>query len=255
MRLLFFLLFISNFLNAQQPFKAKPKYSLPPITKGHDIIFKMHEKYKGKWYKYFTFTQDAIFYNKEGAVEKKEVWYEAAMFPGNLTIKFHSMDSKDGVVFAKRKVTSIKDGIPGEAKPFIHDLLLVGFDVYFLSPKTTCKLLDSLGYNLHIWRTDTMAGRNVYVVGAQQNDNETNQFWIDVEGLYMHKIIYKKGKNIQEVIFADYTLMDGNWVSKTIIFKSNHQLQLIEKYYDISFPKDLKPEIFDPARFSTISWK
>ena len=96
----------------------------------------MYNKYNGKWYKYFTFTQDGTFY-KDGKAEKTEVWHEAAMFPGNLVIKYDSMTSKNGVVFSNYKVCGIKDGVVKAPRSFIHDLLLVGFDVYFLHPSRT----------------------------------------------------------------------------------------------------------------------
>ena len=114
------------------------------INNGTDVINAMYKKYDGgkKWYKYFTFTQDAIFYRNDSVI-KTEVWHEVGSFPGYLAIKFDKKDSKDGLIFAVNKVYSIKDGVAKEPKPFIHDLLLVGFDVYFLKPETTIRILDS----------------------------------------------------------------------------------------------------------------
>ncbi|MGZ3933285.1 MAG: WD40/YVTN/BNR-like repeat-containing protein [Bacteroidia bacterium] len=104
------------------------------LKDGTDVIAAMRNQYAGgKWYKNFTFIQDAIFY-REGKEVKKEQWYEALSFPGNLVIKFNSMESGNGVVFSGNKVTGIKEGKAGESRPFINDLLLVGFDVYFLKP-------------------------------------------------------------------------------------------------------------------------
>ena len=134
----------------------------------------------------------------------------------------------------------------------IHDLLLVGLDVYFLKPEYTCRLLDSLGYNLNVLRKDTFSGRDVYVVGAQKGDNQSRQFWIDAERLYMHKVIYKQGNKINEVIFSDYYRVKKAWFSPTVIFKSNGKLSLIERYYDIQFKKNLQPDMFDPGKFNSL---
>lgn len=222
------------------------------VNNGKDVIAAMHKKYHGKWYTHFTFTQDAFFY-KDGKEERKEVWHEAASFPGKLVIKYDSMNSGNGVVFANNTVTGIKDGVAKSPRPFIHDLLLVGFDIYYLQPEQSCKILDLLGYNLSKVREDVFDGRAVYVVGAEKGNDSIPQFWIDKERLYMHRIIYKKGKQM-DVVFSDYEKMQGYWVAKKVIFKSMGELQMIEKYYNIRFPKNLNATIFDPKLFLQAKW-
>lgn len=225
------------------------------INNGTDVINAMYKKYDGgkKWYKHFSFTQDAIFYRNDSII-KTEVWHEIGSFPGHLAIKFDTKDSKDGVIFSVNKVYSIKDGVAKEPRTFIHDLILVGFDLYFLKPELSTHLLDSIGYNLKEMHVDMFEGRKVYVVGAQPGDEKTPQFWIDAERLYMSRIIYKKKDNVTDCIFGDYAKVDGNWVAKKVTFKNNGKLQLIEKYYDLKFPKELNPDIFDPAKFAQTKW-
>lgn len=222
------------------------------INSGKDVIHAMHKMYHGKWYTFFTFTQDAFFY-KDGKEQKKEVWHEAASFPGKLVIKYDSMKSGNGVVFANHTVTGVKNGIAKTPRAFIHDLLLVGFDVYFLQPELSCKILDSLGYDLNKVREDVFDGRAVYVIGADKGNDTIPQFWIDKERLYMHRIIYKKG-NQMDVVFRDYVKMESNWVAKEVLFKSNGELQMVEKYYNIRFPKNLNEELFDPKKFIEANW-
>jgi hypothetical protein len=238
-----FSLFISSVLFSQQ------------IKNGNDVINAMYKKYDGgkKWYKYFSFTQDAFFYRNDSMI-KKEVWHEIGSFPGYLAIKFDSKEGKDGVIFAVNKVYSIKDGLAKEPRTFIHDLILVGFDAYFLKPEITSHLLDSIGYNLKEFHEDVFEGRKVYVVGAQPGDEKIPQFWIDAERLYLHRIIYKKRENVTDCVFGDYEKVDGNWVAKKVTFKNNGQLQMVEKYYDLKFPKELNSDIFNPAKFAEIKW-
>lgn len=218
---------------------------------GNELIKKMHQAYQGKWYQHFTFSQTMVFYRNDSVV-KKDVWHEAASLPGNLIIKFESKNSKNGVLFSNHQVTSFRNGIASKTTPMIHDLLLIGLDVYFLKPDYTCHLLDSLGYDLRIIRKDTFAGRDVYVVGAEKGNNLSRQFWIDAERLYMHKVIYKQGKSMNEVVFSDYYPIKKAWFSPTIIFKSNGKLSLIERYYDVKFPRKLNPDLFEPSTFNSL---
>lgn len=223
------------------------------IKPGEAVIKAMYNMYNDKWFKHFTFTQDAIFY-KDGKEDKKEVWHEAVTFPGNLVIKYDSMGSKNGVIFTNNTVCSIKDGIAKTPRPFIHDLLLVGFDVYFLQPERSIRLLDSLGYNLKLVHEDVFEGRKVIVVGAEKGDEKSNQFWIDAEHLYMHRVVYNKVTVLMDVVFANYDIIEKNRVAKKVIFKQNGQLILIEQYYNIKFPQKLNMDIYIPEKFSETKW-
>ncbi len=230
-----------SFIAAQTKFKN-----------GNELIKAMHNTYKGKWYKHFTFSQKMEHYRNDSII-KKEVWHEASTLPGNLIIKFDTKNSGNGIIFSNHKVYGLKDGKTTFSSPMVHDLLLVGLDVYFLKPEQTCKILDSIGYNLNKIREDVFEGRKVYVVGADKDDEQTPQFWIDAERLYMHRIIYKKKENVQDVVFGDYTKMNNYWVAKTIYFKMNGKLGLIEKYYDIKFPKTIDSKIYLPENFGNTS--
>lgn len=226
------------------------------MKSGNDVIAAMYKKYDGgkKWYRNFSFTQDAFFYRNDSVI-KKEVWHEVGSFPGYLAIKFDTKDSKDGVIFAVNKVYGIKDGIAKEPKAFIHDLILVGFDAYFLKPEITCRLLDSLGYNLKEIRQDVFDGRKVYVVGAKAGDENSSQFWIDAERWYMHRIIYRKRDNVTDCVFSDYEKVEGNWVAKKVVFKHEGKIQMIEKYYDLKFPKTINADFFNPIKFVNTKWE
>ena len=222
------------------------------INNGRDVLKAMHNAYSGgQWYKNFTFSQETHFI-KDGKEEKMEIWHEAATFPGKLLIKFGTKDSKNGVLFSNQKVNVFSEGKEPFSKPMIHDLLLAAFDVYYLDPKETSHLFDSLGYNLKIAREDDFAGRKVYVVGAIKNDSLSNQFWIDAERFYLHRIIYKQGSNIRDVIFDDYEKIGNYWVAKTVIFKQDGKLNMTEKYYDIKFPKELNGDLFEPEKFNEV---
>ena len=97
-------------------------------------------------------------------------------------------------------------------------------------------------------------GREVYVIGAEGGDDKTPQFWIDTERLYMSRIVYKKKDSVTDCVFSDYTKVEGNWVAKKVTFKHNGEVELIEKYYDLKFPKEINPDIFNPLKFAEIPW-
>ncbi len=239
------------FVCATVSFSQSKKGRKLKYADGKELINAMHKAYSpNKWYKYFTFSQNMEFYRNDSLI-RKDVWHEAYA-PGSLVIKFGSKDSKDGVLFSNFKVHSFELGKEPRSAQRVHDLLLVGLDVYFYEPSKTIKILDSLGYCTSKIHEDVFDGRKVYVVGADKGDLESKQFWIDAERLYMHRIIYDQKGKINDVIFSDYTKMETYWMSKTIIFKTNGKLGLIERYYDIKFPKEINQDWFDAKKFNEV---
>jgi photosystem II stability/assembly factor-like uncharacterized protein len=223
------------------------------ISDGYDAIAAMRNAYAGgRWYRNFTFTQETHFY-KNGKEEKMQLWHEAISSPGKLIIKFDKKDSKNGVLFENYTVHAFKENDTAIHRPMIHDLMLGAFDVYFLKPYETTRILDSLGYNLKLVREDIFNGRKVIVVGAPKGDTLSKQLWIDAERFYLHRIIYKQGgKAPSDVVLSDYQKIENNWVATRVAFKRNGVLEMEEKYFDIKFPKELNKDLFDPKKFNEV---
>lgn len=234
------------------------KSSETETASGFDVITAMHKAYKGgKWYRHFTFSQETNFYRNDSLV-KTEVWHEASSSPGKLLIKFKTKDSPNGVIFADKKVHIFKENEKPRQRAMVHELTLTAFDVYFLEPKETCRLLDSLGFNLKIARKEKFENRNVWVIGAEKNDSISNQIWIDAERFYLHRLIHKQGSSLMDVILSDYKEMKAPgkkfnyYVATKVIFKVNGKLNMNETYYDIKFPNELPADYFNPDKFNSI---
>ena len=232
--------------------KAQEVNSKARFVNGESAIAAVRNAYaEGKWYRNFTFSQHTAFY-KDGKLEKTEIWHEASSSPGKLLIKFNKKDSKDGVLFENNRVHVYKEGKEELNKVSIHDLCLAAFDIYFLKINETTHLLDSLGFNLKICSDSIFNGRKVFVIGAEKNDSTANQLWYDAERFYLHRIIYKKGKGLRDVVLTDYAKIKNNWVATKVIFKENGILNMEEKYFDIKFPKKFSDKTFNPEKFAEV---
>ena len=120
---------------------------MSPPANGRDLIRAMHDHYKGKWYRNLTFRQQSQFY-KNGSMERQETWYEALKAPVGLVIKFGSMESGNGIVFRNDTMFVFKNDTMQIQIRRVHDLLVLGFDVYVDDPETTIRRLGDAGYNL-----------------------------------------------------------------------------------------------------------
>ncbi|HEX3102685.1 MAG TPA: hypothetical protein VHQ01_12865, partial [Pyrinomonadaceae bacterium] len=105
------------------------------IKSGDELITAMQKKYEGKWYKTLTFVQKTIHHQPDGTTTS-EMWHEAMSVPGNLRIDFVDSKTGDGILFADGKLYSYREGKPATGRPFVHPLLVLGFDVY-MQPAAT----------------------------------------------------------------------------------------------------------------------
>ncbi|WP_018477482.1 outer membrane lipoprotein-sorting protein [Pontibacter roseus] len=222
---------------------------------GQQVIEAMHARWQDKWYPNFAFDQKAIFY-ENNQVSREEVWQEIYSYPANLHIRFDGFETGNGVIYNQDTVYTFKEGKQVSKQYSIHPLVLLSFDVYFYSPATTISKLQELNYDLSQFTESTWQGRKVYVVGTTNlSDNTSSQFWVDKENLWVVRIITNNKGVARDVEMNQYQQIDGYWVATEIVFKNNGKLFLREEYYNISFPKEVNQEWFDPQQFSTTNWQ
>ena len=229
------------------------------ISTSEELLRAMQKKYAGKWYKTVTFTQKTTEYQEDGT-GKSSIWYEAISMPGKLRIDFDPVKDGNGFLFAGDNFYDIKAGKVERSREFVHPLILLGFDVYFLPVEQTMKKLKDIGFDLSIMREDTWQGRPVYVVGAKQGDLHSAQFWIDKENLYFVRMLRPAGKErkgTSETQFNKYVKMkEGGWVAAEVIFLMDGKRVGDEEYSDIRANVALDEKLFDPQSWTTAThWK
>lgn len=224
------------------------------MPSGQEIVQMMYERHHDSWYKYLTFKQETIFY-KNGEQERTQWWYEALGVPGQLVIKFDSLDSGSGVIFRADSQYVFQQNKLVQQTPRVHDLLVLGFDVYGEAPEKTIAKLERRGFDLSKSYETEWQGRTVYVVGASDENENTNQFWIDKERLYFVRLLRTgQGGTIQETQFNNYEQVDGGWVAPVVLFYSDGQMTLKEIYSDIESHNQLSASIFDLENFRQATW-
>ncbi len=223
------------------------------IKNGSDLIAAMHSKYDGKWYKTLTFVQKTTNFKPDGTKDVS-IWYEAMTLPGKLRIDFAPIEKGDGILFADGKLISFRDGKAGPARPFVHPLLVLGFDVYMQPVETTVAQLKGMNIDLAAVHEEIWQGRPAYVVGAVKDDLRSPQFWVDKKGLYFVRLIQpvgKEKKNIQETQFNKYVKAKGGWVSAEVLFFVDGKPTTTEEYSDIQAGIGLSLDLWDPEKWMT----
>ena len=220
----------------------------PSIQTPQQLVTRMKEAYGSSYLKTLTFTQRTVHTAQDGTI-KEDTWYESYRSPGDLSIRFDPVTEGNGILFSRDSVFSFEAGIARVARPMIHPLLLLGFDVYTLPVEETMSKLEKLGFDLSVLDEGTWQDRPVYIVGAMAGNDTTKQFWVDAERLVLVRTLEPRMRMMMEVQFNDYQQVEGSWVGAEVLFLRDGQ-KVTEEYYT-----DLKanPEI-DEREFDALRW-
>jgi outer membrane lipoprotein-sorting protein len=227
------------------------------ITTTEDLVQAMQQKYAKSWYKTATFVQKTTNIERDGS-KKVEIWYEALSVPGSLRIDFTPTKDGNGILFTRNQIYIFKNGKIESTRPYVHPLMVLGFDIYRLPQAEVIEKLKGLKFNLSLFREDTWQGRPAYVVGAKAGDLHSAQFWIDKKNLYFVRMIRptgRDGKQTQETQFNKYRKLGRGWMAPEVIFTLDGKVVTIEEYSELRANVALDPKLFDPQLFATVHWK
>jgi outer membrane lipoprotein-sorting protein len=227
------------------------------IKTTEDLVAAMQKKYSKSWYQTATFVQKTTNHQPDGTT-KVETWYEALSVPGSLRIDFTPIKDGNGILFTDSKIYSFKDGKVDNTRPFVHPLMVLGFDIYKLPMADVMNTLKGLKFDLSMLREDTWQGRPVYVVGAKQGDLHSAQFWIDRKNLYFVRMLRPAGKDgtqTQETQFNKYQRLGGGWMAPEVIFKVDDQTRTTEEYSEMRANPSLDNKLFEPQYWTSAHWR
>lgn len=223
------------------------------VRTGTDVIRLMKDKYNNSYIRNFTFSQQVIQYDGD-SITHKTIWHEAYSSPNQLIIKFDNYNSGNGYVFNNDSIYIMKNNQVESKYRDIHDLLVLGFDVYTQPVQITIDKLTEKGYDLDKVHETNLLGKDVYCVGTENEKGESNRFYIDKEHLLFIKMINYNHSRYNEAIFDNFKMVNGKYIATKVIFLNNGEPIMIEEYFDMDFPETLDNGIFDPKNFKDAHW-
>ncbi len=237
------------------PFIALHLLSAQGVHSSEQLIKAMHDRYAGKWYKTLTFVQKTSQVKPDTTLVN--TWYESFTFPGTMRIDMDSMGGS-GMMLAADSLYVFRDGKLAMTRLFVHSLLLLGFDIYFLQPQDMLVKLKGLHFDLSSFREDTWQGRSAYVVGGKQDDLHSPQFWVDKERLLFVRLLEPAGATgtqTRETQFNKYLQLANGWLAMQVSFMVDGKVQMSEEYSEPRANPKLDKKLFDPHYWQTARWK
>lgn len=221
------------------------------LRDGAAVLKAMHDRYANDWYETLTFQQESVTHNADGT-DKSEIWYEALMLPGKLRIDIGQTNSGNGTLVADGALTRFKNNEVTSSRPFVHMLLVLGFDVYRQKAEITIEQVKEQGFDFSKVHEDTWEGRPVYVVGAEQGDLKSKQFWVEKDKLLFVRLIQPDEHDqarIHDTRFSDYRRLSTGFVAARVDFYVDGRNAFSEIYSDIKVNPKLDPALFDAKQF------
>ena len=213
-----------------------------------EILKKMHERYTGKWYKTFSFNQTTEMYHND-SLKRSETWYENIKFPGDFRIDFGNPDSGNAVIFKNDSSYLFRKSQKASVRPYSNDLLFLLGGLYFYPFDEVTTKMKSFGYNLDKFHEDVWKGRQVYVIGAEKNEDSLNQIWIEKENFSPVRMLKYENNTKEEALFENHVKLDGGFTETLVYFYINDKLIQVEKYHDLKGNVEIDPAIFDTENF------
>src|SRR5258705_6718420 len=116
------------------------------VTTAEDLVHAMQKKYAKSWYQTATFVQKTTNIDKDGK-KKVETWYEALSVPGSLRIDFTPISDGNGILFTNYQIYTFKSGKVEVNRPYVHPLMILGFDIYRLPMADAIEKLKGLKFD------------------------------------------------------------------------------------------------------------
>jgi len=227
---------------------------IPPPPAGHAVLTAMNERYIGKWYMTMAFTQNVTIITSTGR-QTRQVWNQYLTLPGRQRIDYLPLASKGGVLYADGMQYAFANGKVRDARPGWSPQLVLTGDVYTQMVDTTVRQLDSLGFNLAVARKAQWEGREVWVVGAEEGDSTSSQFWVDTDSLLVRRILVRDAEgerpSVTETRFLAYRNVGGVPVSHSARAYRDGRLYFRGEATNVSVGERLPVELFEPARWAT----
>lgn len=218
---------------------------------GKELLLLMHQKYAGKWYRTFRFKQTTEIYKNDSLV-RSQVWSENIEFPGNFRIDFGNIDSGNAVIFRNDSSYYFKSSKLLRTNYYPNDLLFLLGGMYFYPLDEAIAKMKTYGFDVNKFHETTWNGDEVYVIGADNDDEKINQAWFDKEHYSLVRMIkYENGRK-EDALLEDHVKLDGGYSETLVKFYMNDKLLQVEKYFDLKSNIEMQPGIFDPSNFVKI---
>lgn len=222
-------------------------------AEAQDMVQQMYTQHASNFRRSLSFVQETSFYRNDTLVNKA-TWFEVLVYPDKLRIDINNPEDGNAIFYVNDSSFRFQNHVLKNKGPQKHDLLfLLGGMYSFPLPEVYTKLRE-FGYDPDKTYETTWKGKPVVVVGANKDETESNQFWVDKEKLVTVRILNNKGGQRSEIICGDYRRLGAGWCETAIDFYVEGKLRQQEKYMNLRENFSVNLEYLDPYKMGKVKF-
>lgn len=179
-----------------------------------------------------------------------------ATLPGRFRTTTLPTSRKTATIRNQQRVAIFERGRRVVSRTRVDLATLLAYDVFAQGIDSTIRSLDVAGVRYGIARRDRLEGRRVWVVGAEENDFKSPQFWIDAEEWRLVRVIQpdlRRPNVIVDARFAEFSDVMGVPLATRVEVYRNGQWTERQTITDVAVNPMVPARAFDVARWRDVS--
>ena len=178
-----------------------------------------------------------------------------ASLPGKLHVE-ELPSNRSGYVRNRQRLAVFERGRRVSTANRVDLSALLAYDVFAQSIDTTIIWLDSARVRFGLVRRDELDGRRVFVVGAEEGDSTSAQFWVDVERWRVLRVIQRDARKPAEILdlrFTDFTdLLDVPVPTQIRVYREGRLIEE-QEFSNFVVNPSLPSRAFDLGRWRQVN--
>jgi len=200
---------------------------------GEAFIRNLHQVFYQAPCKIYSFSQKNYHYRNDSLVGNS-LWHEAIEFPDKFRIWFGDKEKGNSVFFRNDSTINYKNGKVYKTRSDSNTLLLILGGMFYREIEEVLERLINAGYNTKAYHEQNWNSNAVIVVGANQEDLNSNQIWFEKATWKVIRVIERINKNeTMDMRFDTYQNWCKGHVETKVAFYRNGKLEQVEEYYDL----------------------
>ena len=179
-----------------------------------------------------------------------------ATLPGRFRTTTLPASRKTGTVRNQQRVAIFERGRRVVSRTRVDLATLLSYDVFAQGIDSTIRSLDAAGVRYGLARRDQLQGRKVWVVGAQENDLTSPQFWVDAEEWRLVRVIQRDLRSSSvtvDVRFSAFTDVMGVPLATRVAVYRQGDWRARQTITDVAVNPAVPPRAFDVVRWRDVS--
>lgn len=238
---------------------TSPGAPRPPVfasrapRNGLEVVGRMRRAHPSRGLKRLAFTVRATQYVADSAQMRARAY---AILPGKMRVDNLPRATRTGYVRDRQRLAVFRAGQRVSTANRVDLRTLLAYDIFAQGIDTTIAWLDSARVRFALVRRDRFAGRAVWVVGAEEDDMTSSQFWVDAEEWRVVRVIQREPRAptvISDVRYLEFThLLDVPVPTRIEVWRDGRLVEQ-QEISEFAVNPSLPRSTFDLSRWRMVA--